>query len=87
MRLHRVQRRSHLSGPGRAGFPGPGGSGPAALDLVNAAPPLYPSALPEGTEPGRDKFRALHPGTDGTHLLKYAETLGVGTREYRLVTI
>jgi len=56
----------------------------ACLDLVNAAPPLYPSALPEGLAPGDDKFHALHPGVRGEVLLAYAEALGLGRREYRL---
>lgn len=59
----------------------------AALDLVNAAPPLHPSALPEGVQPGRDKFRAIHPRTDGTRILEYAENLGLGSRKYQLITI
>jgi uncharacterized Fe-S center protein len=59
----------------------------AALDLVNQAPPLYPSALPKGLAPGDDKFQALHPDVDGTHALAYAEELGIGRREYRLVKV
>jgi uncharacterized Fe-S center protein len=59
----------------------------AALDLVNQAPPLYPSALPKGLAPGDDKFRALHPDVDGTHALAYAAELGLGRREYRLVKV
>jgi uncharacterized Fe-S center protein len=59
----------------------------AALDLVNQAPALYPSALPKGLAPGDDKFRALHPDVDGTHALDYAAELGLGQREYRLVKV
>ncbi|MBL0714987.1 MAG: DUF362 domain-containing protein [Desulfosarcina sp.] len=57
----------------------------AALDLVNQAPPLYPSALPKGVEAGQDKFRKVYPDIDGTHALDYAETLGLGCRRYELV--
>jgi uncharacterized Fe-S center protein len=59
----------------------------AALDLVNGAAPAYPSALPKGVIPGRDKFAALHPDVDGTHALAYAEELGLGTRTYELVRV
>ena len=54
----------------------------AALDLVNQAPPLYPSALPKGVKIGQDKFRAVYPDIDGTHALDYAAALGLGTRSY-----
>jgi uncharacterized Fe-S center protein len=57
----------------------------AALDLVNQAPPLYPSALTEGITAGQDKFRAVYPDIDGTHALAYAESLELGTRGYELV--
>jgi uncharacterized Fe-S center protein len=57
----------------------------AALDLVNQAPPLYPSALPKGVKPGQDKFHAIYPDIDGTHALNYAAALGLGTRDYILV--
>ena len=56
----------------------------ACYDLVNQAPPLYPSELPPGLTTGDDKFRALQPDINGTHLLAYAEHLGIGTREYLL---
>lgn len=57
----------------------------AALDAVNQAPPLYPSALPKGLKSGEDKFIAMHPDIDGTYALDYAEKLGLGTRTYELV--
>ncbi len=57
----------------------------AALDLVNQAPPLYPSALPKGVKPGQDKFQAVYPDIDGTHALDYAASLGLGSRDYTLV--
>jgi uncharacterized Fe-S center protein len=57
----------------------------AALDLVNQAPPLHPSALPKGLVSGDDKFMAMHPDIDGRHALVYAERLGLGSRDYRLL--
>jgi hypothetical protein len=59
----------------------------AALDLVNQAPPSYPSALPKGLAPGDDKFQALHPDVDGGYALAYAEEIGLGRREYEMVRI
>jgi hypothetical protein len=59
----------------------------AALDLVNAAPSSYPSALPAGLASGEDKFRAMHPDIDGTYALAYAEKLGLGRRTYELITV
>ena len=56
----------------------------AALDLVNGATGL-PGSRGEGMQPGADKFAAL-TGIDGTAALAYAETLGLGTREYELVS-
>ena len=57
----------------------------AALDMVNQAPPSYPSALPKDLAAGEDKFLALHPDVDGTYALDYAEKLGLGGRAYKLV--
>jgi uncharacterized Fe-S center protein len=59
----------------------------AALDLVNAAPSSYPSALPAGLVSGEDKFRAMHPDIDGTYALAYAEKLGLGRRTYELINV
>jgi hypothetical protein len=59
----------------------------ACLDLVNQAPCLHPSALPVDILPGEDKFAAIHPHVDGTHLLEHAQSLGMGSRAYQLVTI
>jgi uncharacterized Fe-S center protein len=56
----------------------------ACLDLVNLAPPLYPSALPADIAPGQDKFAAIHNHVRGQHLLEYACALGLGHREYAL---
>jgi uncharacterized Fe-S center protein len=57
----------------------------AALDLVNQAPPLYPSALPKRVGIGQDKFQAVYPDIDGTHALDYAASLRLGTRRYELI--
>lgn len=59
----------------------------AGLDLVNQAPPSFPSALPTGLISGEDKFMALHPDIDGTYALAYAEKMGLGSRTYELINV
>ncbi len=59
----------------------------AALDMINKAPGL---AFKEGQPPlgpGEDKFAHLFPNIDWPHQLEYAEKIGLGTREYELVSI
>ena len=56
----------------------------ASLDLVNQAQPLVPSHLPPDIRPGADKFRAMHPHAPEDYGLGYAESLGIGTRNYFL---
>jgi hypothetical protein len=59
----------------------------AAVDLVNGAPGNPVSVLDKAMAPGEDKFRALFPGIDWEHQLKYAEQIGLGTRDYTLVKV
>lgn len=59
----------------------------ASIDLINKAEPLWPSHLPKGLKPGDDKLRALHPHLPPAFGLDYAESLGLGTRAYELVTL
>lgn len=59
----------------------------ASMDLVNDAPPLYPSQLPFGVVPGQSKFAAIHTHVPADFGLAYAEKLGLGTREYKLVNL
>lgn len=58
-----------------------------SADMVNEAVPVYPSALPEGIIPGQDKFQAVNKDVNGHYLLEHAQKLGVGNREYRLITL
>jgi uncharacterized Fe-S center protein len=59
----------------------------AAVDLVNAQPgnalSPYTQDLPRGT----DKFRAVHQEVDWEVQLSHAEEMGLGRREYELVSI
>jgi uncharacterized protein len=57
----------------------------AGYDLVTAAAGL-PGSRGEGMAAGDDKFTAL-TGVDGSAVLKHAEQLGLGSREYELVRV
>ncbi|RQD59374.1 MAG: DUF362 domain-containing protein [Desulfonatronovibrio sp. MSAO_Bac4] len=59
----------------------------ACLDLVDQAQPIFHSKLPAQTKPGDEKFKLIHPRTNGRYSLEYAESLGMGSREYELITI
>jgi uncharacterized Fe-S center protein len=59
----------------------------ASYDLVNAAPASAAGGLSDGYRRGCDKFRDLHPDVDPTVQLRYAEELGLGTRDYELVEL
>jgi len=59
----------------------------ASMDLVNEAPPLYPSQLPFGVVPGQAKFSAIHEHVPKDFGLEYAEEIGLGSREYKLVSL
>lgn len=56
----------------------------AALDMVNAAPPLANSLLAGSDAP--DKFEAMH-GVKTEALFAHAVALGLGSREYELVKV
>lgn len=59
----------------------------ASYDLVNEAPPARDCSLSDAYRRGGDKFRDLHPEVDPTIQLRYAEELGLGTRDYELIEI
>ena len=59
----------------------------ASADLVNQAEGLKSSCLTTNFEPGKDKFRAIYPNVDWEIQLEYAQTIGLGTRDYELVSI
>lgn len=58
----------------------------ASLDLVNRAPANPNSILAEKPD-GENKFAAVHKGVGGEHVLEYAEEMGAGTREYKLIEV
>jgi len=68
----------------------------ACVDLVNAAPSLSHNMLDDKdnehdhaccnhAHQDEDKFHRLHPDTNWAAGLDYAEKLGIGTRQYKLV--
>lgn len=59
----------------------------ASVDLVNAEPALAGSSLTTNTEPGQDKFRGIYPKVDWEIQLEYAQTLGLGSRNYELIKL
>ncbi len=59
----------------------------ACADAVNNAPVIRGSALSEVEHHDHDHFSSLHPDTNWKQGLEYAESLGIGTREYELVRV
>ncbi len=59
----------------------------AAVDLVNQQTGNRDSQLSGNFLPGQDKFRGLYPKVDWQGQLIYAETLGLGSRQYELISI
>lgn len=59
----------------------------ASADLINGQRSPENSSLKGGKGSGEDKFRALYPKIDWSIQLDYAEKLGLGRRNYELVTI
>ena len=59
----------------------------AAVDLVNGARGNPDSKLERHLNPGEDKLRDLYPETDWTIQLEYAQEMGLGTRNYKLIRV
>lgn len=59
----------------------------ACADAVNNAPINPNTALSEAHTHTHDHFRDMHPDTNWKQGLEYAESIGLGTREYELVTV
>ncbi|MEA2108605.1 MAG: DUF362 domain-containing protein [Pseudomonadota bacterium] len=58
----------------------------ACVDLVNEAPGVAGSALGDDIDPGLDKFQQLYPKVDWRIQLQHAEDIGLGVRQYNLVS-
>lgn len=59
----------------------------ASVDLVNKEQAFSNTCLKHNKGPGEDKFKGLYPDVDWEIQLNYAETIGLGTRDYELVTL
>ena len=58
----------------------------ASVDMVNRMPATHGSCIKNSKAPGEDKFRDIYPKIDWHVQLEHAENIGLGTREYELVT-
>ena len=56
----------------------------ACADLLNQEPALSGSCLKTALAPGEDKIRGVYPNIDWEKQLEYAESLGLGSRDYEL---
>ena len=59
----------------------------ASFDLVNAQEGLHKSQLVRNHRAGEDKFRGTWEFTDGMRQVRYAEEIGLGSSDYRLIEI
>ncbi|MFT9495134.1 DUF362 domain-containing protein [Anaerosolibacter sp.] len=59
----------------------------ASFDLVNNQHGNHDSNLTCNHEPGKDKFRGLHEGTNAAYILEYGEKIGLGSNRYELISI
>ena len=59
----------------------------ASAVLVNQQKALPGTVLTCNLAPGEDKFKGLYPSVDWEHQLNYAQKLGLGTREYKLIKL
>ena len=59
----------------------------ASVDLVNLQRAAENSILESSIEPGQDKFKGLYPKVNWPLQLEYAEQIGLGSRQYDLISI
>ncbi len=59
----------------------------ACFDLVNGEEGVFGSLLPDHHQPGEEKFTRVWPGTNPELQISYAEEMGLGRGEYRLIEI
>jgi uncharacterized protein len=59
----------------------------ASIDMVNRQATLDNSCLSIRNGAGDDKFRGIHPEIDWSIQLDYAEEIGLGSRDYDIITI
>ena len=59
----------------------------ASVDMVNRHVALEGSCLENNKGEGDDKFRGIYPKIDWSIQLDYAEKIGLGNRDYELITV
>lgn len=59
----------------------------ASVDLVNAQQGIRGTALSSGWDKGGDKFKGVYPEIDWTHQFTHAESIGLGTTDYKLIKL
>lgn len=59
----------------------------ASLDLVKQAPGLPDCRITEPDTRDRDKFPLIHNGVEPETQLQYGESIGLGSRDYELITV
>ncbi len=60
----------------------------ASVDLINNEPALAGSCIDSSKDTcGLDKFKAIYPKVEWPIQLEYAEKIGLGSREYELITV
>jgi len=59
----------------------------ASVDLVNRVPAAHDCCIKNSRMPGDDKFRDIYPKIDWNVQLEHAKKIGLGSREYELVTL
>jgi hypothetical protein len=59
----------------------------ASVDMVNLETSAEGSSLKSISPPGEDKFGNLYPKIDWSIQLEHAKKIGLGSREYELITI
>lgn len=59
----------------------------ASVDLVNSQHGLEGTCLKTNLQPNEDKFQGLYPNVDWKIQLQYGEEIGLGIRDYELVTV
>lgn len=59
----------------------------ASVDLVNNETGIKNSSLKRNVKRGEDKFKGLYPEVDWEIQLNYAEKMGLGLRQYKLIQI
>ena len=59
----------------------------ACVDLLNSQPSLESSCLKGHDTAASDKIKAIYPKINWEHQLDYAVQLGIGSREYDLITV